>query len=404
MKKFEMATCVKSWPSKTQNELIFYNKDAPHHDGKTGYVDAFRPKIMKLRKEAAMFISKSPRYSKTECSLRFCCKICQKDFVFKAAKSVCVAGRDVKWTLVPPTDLTCKCFLEGIVVDGEEDEETMNIDDDSQELLDTPSKELDELGGSQPAAHGTPALASKIPKAEKLRQDSASKKTPSQPSTETKINVGQQNTPKQLKVLQLTSKTPKRLFVNDGHEVQDALKDLSLLIEKLPKKQALETINIATCYGSNLVDFLQRSKQNPKEGSPDTICDKMTTSLCRTISLKITRYNSKNKTTDMKGILGKAEDKETGSGIDLNISASQGAKSKGVEVGKAGSGSNHETPAPQSATTNEVQQESETEVTSGKRQSEQEENKENSNKKQKTFGMVLRKSHELIPPNREIKD
>lgn len=351
--KFEMAACVKTWPSKDEKALVFYNKDAPQHNGKKGYVEAFSSKIKSVRQKGAPFVSKSSRDSKTHCSLRFGCKICKNDFVFKALKSSCVIGRDIKWTLVDPTEKSCNCFL--IDTAGKDDNEREDdLDDSSMNSITSPCKNSVEENnvGSHPLAQSTPKT-SKTSEKKKVLTNGETQNTPK--STITKCKG---NTPSLKETAQPASNTPRRLFGNEWQEVRDAMEDFKLLIAKLPKDKALEVINIGSSYGSNVLNFREQSKANSKGGSPDTICDSMKETLCRSISMKILRYNSKSK---LALIPEKA--KVTGSDSNENLAL-----------------------------------QNDTENNPGKRTLEVYDDKENSSKRQKLHKMSLRKSHEITPP------
>lgn len=428
MKKFEMASCVKTWPDKTaENMLIFYNKDAKKSEGKQGYIATFTQKISKLRKEKSIFTSQSARNSKRECSLRFHCKSCQKDFVFKTLKELCVPGKDVKWTLVDPTESSCKCFLEDVLVNEEVSGlEEFAIEDESQNTSETPSKKQnDDPCESQPAAHSTPIHSSAAKNKDKLLSERQSQKTPLQPLSETKSN---QNTPKQLKTPQQALNAPRRLFINDTQEVSQASKYFSQLVEKLPKKQALESIKIGTVYGENMLNFMQNAKKKPGGGSSEKISEKMITSLCHSITLKINSYNNVVKPKDNKQISTETDGASSGSkkevcaaqqiSMETEADGANSGSEKGVCAGQqisietrtegANSGSEQELGAAlQISIVHEVNESSgsekgapvfQTDVTSGKRQLEQERSLDNFYKRQRVLGKGLRQPHEITPP------
>lgn len=307
----EMAVCVKDWPSPGQPNLIFYS-------GKTcgnnkSYVDLFKPKIEKTRLKKAPFTSLSPRNNKQECSVRFKCKVCTKDFVFKALKEVCVPGKDVKWKLVTPTETTCKCFQESTAMDAISEDE--NGETTSAETVDVQDKVnlLAELDAAPQMA--TPSRQTNIIFSQKTplpspfinSHQSPRAFTPFSASRKTLFSNQQENTPAKRQPLEVaqshniqptTSSNEK-----DRREIEDELLSFSSIVQTLPVIRAKEAIQIGKIYAKNIKNFEVRSQQHPTEGSPDTICDKMSATLCRSLVTRVFLYTTKDKSISMSEML-----------------------------------------------------------------------------------------------------
>lgn len=281
-----MASCVKAWPTAGQPDLIFFGKTS-NCGNNIGYVDVFKPKILILRTKKASFTSLSARNNKRDVSIRFYCKACKNDFVFKALKKKCFPGTDVKWKRVPPTDKSCKCFLECTTIESDDDE-------------DTEGKEVENN------------LQNEIPKASTPRQEVKldSQITP-RPSPFASPRATMFSTPK----LTLASTTffkyhsPKTttmaasLVNEDRKKVLDEMKHFSDTVQDLPTRKALEAIQFGNFYANNIKNFHTRSQQHPVEGSPDTVCDKMAAFLSRSMISKVFQFNAKDQTKSMEEML-----------------------------------------------------------------------------------------------------